>query len=87
MDRLAAGDPADPIEIPAIDLSAYAQFMTDPACKGMAFRVKDPVSEWADQNPGIMMDYRSDSERETYHRGIMAALEDQQRNRALTKTR
>jgi phospholipase C len=87
LDRLAAGDPADPIELPAVDLTAYAQFMTDPACKGMAFRVQDPVSEWADQNPGIMMDYRSDSERETYHRGIMAALEEQQRNRALTKTR
>jgi phospholipase C len=80
MDRLMAGQPADPIEIPTIDLSQYAQYMSDPACKGMAFRVKDPVTEWADENKnkGLMLDYRSDPERDAYHRGIMAALSEQQ---------
>jgi len=86
LDRLAAGDPADPIELPTIDLGQYAAVMGGP-CKGMAFRVKDPISEWADQNPGSVIDSRSDEAREAYHRGIMAALGEQQRNRALVKSR
>jgi phospholipase C len=80
MDRLAKGDWAEPIELPAIDLSQYSEVMGGP-CKGMAFRAKDPISEWADQNPGSALDYRSDAEREAYHRGIMAALDAQQRRK------
>jgi hypothetical protein len=87
MERLMAGDPADPIEIPTIDLTQYAQYMTDPACKGMAFRPVDPITEWADANPGSVLDQRKPGEREAYHRGIMAAIEEQQRNRADQKTR
>ncbi|HSD88358.1 MAG TPA: alkaline phosphatase family protein, partial [Kofleriaceae bacterium] len=86
MDRLMRGDPAPPVEIPTIDLTQYASFMTDPACKGMAFRTIDPISEWADANPGKMLDYRSPDERIAYHRGIMAALDEQQR-RPSVKTR
>ena len=81
-----AGDPADPIELPAIDLSQYAAVMGGP-CKGMAFRAKDPISEWCDQNPGSVIDQRSEIEREAYHRGIMAAIGEQQGNRPLVKTR
>ena len=43
------GDPAQPIELPTIDLSpVLSSTMTRPECKGMAFRTKDPISEWAD---------------------------------------
>jgi hypothetical protein len=80
MDRLAKGEWAEPIELPTIDLSQYTEVMGGP-CKGMAFRAKDPISEWADLNPGSALDYRSDAEREAYHRGIMAALETQQRRK------
>jgi phospholipase C len=80
MDRLAKGDWADPIELPTIDLTQYTDVMGGP-CKGMAFRAKDPISEWADQNPGSVIDYRSDAERDAYHRGIMAALDVQQRRK------
>jgi phospholipase C len=80
MDRLAKGDWAEPIELPTIDLTQYTDVMGGP-CKGMAFRAKDPISEWADLNPGSALDYRSDAEREAYHRGIMAALDTQQRRK------
>ncbi|HTL39157.1 MAG TPA: alkaline phosphatase family protein [Kofleriaceae bacterium] len=86
LDRLAADDPAEPIELPTIDLAQYAAVMGGP-CKGMAFRTKDPITEWADANPGSVIDSRSDAATEAYHRGIMTALGEQQRNRQLVKSR
>jgi phospholipase C len=51
MDRLAAGDPAPPIELPVIDLADWPY--DEPACHGMAsFIHKAPLHEWLDQNPG-----------------------------------
>ncbi|MCW5802428.1 MAG: alkaline phosphatase family protein [Deltaproteobacteria bacterium] len=72
MDRLAAGEPADPIELPKINLADYPM-ITDPVCRGSAFR-KDPITEWADANPGSVIDRRSDAARDTYHRGIVEYL-------------
>jgi len=78
MDRLAKGDWAKPIELPEINLSDYPQAIdpnTYPQCKGMAFKVHDPISEWADLNPGLMVDDRAfEAETGSYHRGIVEFL-------------
>jgi phospholipase C len=87
MDRLARGEWAEPIEVPAIDLTAYSQYINSPACKGSAFRkVDDPISAWADANPGSPLDYRGPGETEAYHRGILSFLERSQA-RPRVKTR
>lgn len=86
MDRLARGEWAEPVDVPAINLADYAQYMGG-MCKGMSFRTKDPISEWADLNPGSVMDTRSEAETAAYHRGIMAALDEQQRTRPFRKSR
>jgi phospholipase C len=79
MDRLARGEPADPIELPIIDLSLYPA-INDPACRGTSFRTVDnPITEWADANPGKMLDWRED--REAYHRGIVEFLRASQARR------
>jgi phospholipase C len=75
MDRLARGEWAAPIELPTINLAEYGMALTDPSCRGSAFRTLDPISEWADANPGKMLDYRSERERDVYHKGIMGFLE------------
>ena len=72
MERLAAGEPADPVEIPTIDLAAYPAIYT-PACRGTGFKpVDNPITAWADANPGAMLDWRRDGE--DYHRGIVEFL-------------
>jgi phospholipase C len=86
MDRLAAGDWAPPIELPEIDLSQYPLATdpnTHPECKGMAFRVANPISEWADVNRGKMLDYRSEREGDAYHRGIVDFLRTAQARRTV----
>ena len=50
-DRLAAGDWARPAPIPMVD--RYAWPTTDARCTtDESFRYGDPISEWADANPG-----------------------------------
>ena len=79
MDRLARGEWAPPIDIPEIDLTQYPMALNDPACRGSGgFRVVDPITEWADENPGVMLDYRE--HREDYHRGIIESLRTLQRS-------
>jgi phospholipase C len=67
MDRLARGDWAAPIELPAIDFSftnsdeSEGEIVTDeatfdwnPSCKSeisAGFRYEDPISQWADRHP------------------------------------
>jgi hypothetical protein len=77
MDRLARGEWEPPIELPAINLEDYPMALMDPACKGSAFRVQDPITEWADENPGQMQDWRDQGE--GYHRGIVEFLRASQR--------
>jgi phospholipase C len=51
MERLAAGDPAPPIEIPLVDRFQWPT--TAPACTSSgAFKTIDPITEWAEANPG-----------------------------------
>jgi phospholipase C len=49
LDRLARNEWAEPIELPEINVDDWAWLR--PECMGSAFR-KDPISEWADANPG-----------------------------------
>lgn len=52
LERLAAGDPAPPIEIPLPDRFAWPT-TAERCMSGGAFRTaKDPVTEWAEANPG-----------------------------------
>jgi hypothetical protein len=46
MERLAAGEPADPITLPKVD--RYAHPTTDPRCRGQGFRF-DPNLSVADK--------------------------------------
>jgi phospholipase C len=51
MERLARGEPADPIEIPEIDLATFPH--ADPKCHGTAsFRTQSDLHTWLDANPG-----------------------------------
>jgi phospholipase C len=51
MERLARGEPADPIKIPEIDLSSFPH--EDPKCHGgPSFRHQSALHEWLDANPG-----------------------------------
>ncbi len=51
MERLARGEPADPIEIPEIDLSTFPH--EDPKCHGaLSFRTQSDLHKWMDANPG-----------------------------------
>ncbi|MDQ3368859.1 MAG: alkaline phosphatase family protein [Myxococcota bacterium] len=63
MERLAAGDWAQPAAIPMVDRTEYPT--TDPRCSsGGGFR-RDPISEWADAHPGAFRpeyDIREQSE-------------------------
>ncbi len=63
MERLAAGDWAEPAAIPMVDRTEYPT--TDPRCSsGGGFR-RDPFSEWADAHPGAFKpeyDLREQSE-------------------------
>lgn len=55
MDRLAANDPAPPIELPAINPEDYPY--TNAACKGGGFRTSnDPISEFANRRPDLFGD-------------------------------
>ena len=51
MDRLAKGEWDKPVELPEVDPSTWTM---DPSqCSTTnTLRTKDPVSEWADANPG-----------------------------------
>jgi phospholipase C len=73
MERLARGEPAPPVEIPTINLADYPMTL-DPVCRGSAFRTKDPITEWADANPGSALDRRAEWDRDRYHRGIVEFL-------------
>ncbi len=50
LDRLARGEWAEPIELPIVNLDDWA--WEDPGCVGTGFRHTDPISQWADANPG-----------------------------------
>jgi hypothetical protein len=50
MDRLARGEWAEPIELPAVNVDDWAWGL--PQCTGTGFRHADPISQWADANPG-----------------------------------
>ena len=71
MERLAAGDPADPIELPALDLSAWPR---DGRCEGTGFgaRFLDPISEAADRDPTLFAGYDLRDDHELY----LASIED-----------
>ena len=51
MDRLARGDWAKPIDLPALDSAEWPY--TDPACTPLApeFRADDPITSWAARHP------------------------------------
>src|SRR5262249_55048161 len=51
MERLARGEPADPIQIPDIDLDSFPH--ENAKCHGgPSFRHQAPLHEWLDANPG-----------------------------------
>ncbi|HEY5948956.1 MAG TPA: alkaline phosphatase family protein [Kofleriaceae bacterium] len=79
LDRLAVGDWAPPIELPAINLADYLAATSAPGCKGMAFRELDPITEFANQNPNSVLDHRASYDTESYHRGIVEFLRESQR--------
>jgi len=80
MDRLAKGQWAKPIQIPTIDLSLYQDALNTQACMaGSPFRTLDPISEWANANPGKMLDYRAEGS-DSYHQGIIEFLRSVQRS-------
>jgi hypothetical protein len=67
MDRLAKGDWAKPAEIPTIDIDAWDRnaagcMATNPFIAG------DPITEWANANPGKLPDARADMVQ--YHQAI-----------------
>jgi len=74
--RLQRGEWAPPIEIPAVDLTAYPMALTDPACLTPVTRASDPISAWADAHPGTILDDRARGD--SYHRGIVEFLRKQQ---------
>ena len=79
MERLAKGDWAKPIELPKIDLAMYTAEVSKPECKGSAFRAIDPITEWANEHPGSVIDKRNEYDRDSYHRGLVEALGKLQR--------
>jgi phospholipase C len=67
MDRLAAGDPADPIEIPLVDRFDWPT--TAESCMSSGAFRKDPITEWADANPGAFgpeYDLRGQTNKQKY---------------------
>ncbi len=50
MDRLARGEWAPPIELPPVNVDDWA--WQEMKCMGGGFRYADPISQWADANPG-----------------------------------
>ncbi len=73
MERLARGEWADPIELPAIDLTNFP--VMDPMClTGDAFRSTDPISQAADANPALFAGFDVRDEREQYHQTIREFL-------------
>jgi phospholipase C len=79
MERLAAGNPAPPIELPKINLADYMAQTSLDKCKGVGFRTLDPITEWANENPGSVIDKRNEYDRDSYHRGLVEALRNLQR--------
>jgi len=67
MERLAKGDWAKPAEIPAIDIDAWDR--SAQVCMGTSpFIAGDPITEWANENPGRLPDARA--EMAQYHQVI-----------------
>ena len=76
MDRLARGEPAPPIELPRIDTDEWPTL--DPACMGSGgfLTAADPITEWADANPGAFAGYDLRDDRAEYLRSIRTFLRD-----------
>jgi phospholipase C len=83
MDRLAAKDPAPPIELPV--LNALEWPVEHDSCKGDGgFRTTadDPISAWADARPGLFhAAYDQRAETDAYLRSIREYLRSQGRSR------
>ena len=75
MERLTKGDWAKPVTIPTIDPSTWTM---GPSCTYSGAR-KDPISEWADQNPDRVQGLDLRGEVEDYERTIKSFLRDTQR--------
>ena len=50
LERLAAGDPAPPVEIPLVDRTQWPT-MAERCMSSGSFRQVDPITEWAEANP------------------------------------
>ncbi len=73
LDRLAAGEPAPPITLPALDSDEWPT--TDDACRSDGSFVRsptalDPITEWADANPKAFAGYDLRADRERYLQSI-----------------
>lgn len=71
MDRLAAGEPADPIELPEVDVSKFpmpeeCRYSGDVA----TYPQKDPISEWANANQARIGRYDRRKYRDQYRSQI-----------------
>ncbi len=76
-DRLAAFDPAPPIELPVISAADYP-FETDACAGGTDFKpvAHDPITEYAEENPGAFVGYAdARSTVPAYLKGIRNFLE------------
>jgi len=71
LDRLAAGDPAPPIEIPAVDIT---QWPMSQECFGGSFKQSHPILDWADANPHRVAGLDLRGERDEYRRTIREYL-------------
>jgi hypothetical protein len=69
MDRLAANNPAPPVELPMVNSDDYP--IGDPACKGGGFRVaNDPITEWATAHPTVFAETDLTSSLDVQIKGI-----------------
>ena len=76
LERLAAGQPAAPITLPALDSEEWP--INDPSCQGeggfFAPQSHGPLNEWADKNPGKVPGFDLRGDEELYLRSIRRFL-------------
>jgi phospholipase C len=80
MDRLARGEWAPPAELPEINLDDWA--WEDMKCKSAGgFRHADPISQWADKNPGKLGGEYDLRDADPEQRAVREFLRKHQRSR------
>ncbi len=78
LDRLAAGDPADPVAIPEIDADEWPWTASNCMSSGGFRGAEDPITQWADLHPGSFAGYDMRADTEEYLQSIRDYLYEHQ---------